>query len=95
MHTEVAQFIRRLPFEPDRFQVEALEAVADRRSVVVTAPTGAGKTLVADGAIALARQRGVRAFYTTPIKALSNQKYHDLVTQHGEESVGRCSRQTT
>ena len=81
-------FFETLPFEPDRYQRTALDAVAAGRSVVVTAPTGAGKTLVADGAIALALSEGSRAFYTTPIKALSNQKFADLVAVYGRDEVG-------
>ena len=81
-------FWRQLPFKPDDFQVEAGDAIAEGNSVVVTAPTGAGKTLVAEAAIHLALSRGERAFYTTPIKALSNQKYSDLVAAHGPERVG-------
>lgn len=77
-----------LPFTPDPFQLEAGEAIAQGQSVVVTAPTGSGKTLVAEAAIRLALDRGRRAFYTTPIKALSNQKYWDLVAVHGTEKVG-------
>jgi len=82
------QFLTTLPFRPDAFQIEALRAVENVGSVVVTAPTGAGKTLVADGSIALTIAKGERAFYTTPIKALSNQKFNDLVDVHGTESVG-------
>ncbi|MGI9584536.1 MAG: DEAD/DEAH box helicase, partial [Acidimicrobiia bacterium] len=81
-------FYSDLPFAPDAFQTDALAAVVDGRSVVVTAPTGAGKTLVADGAIALSTASGHRAFYTTPIKALSNQKFNDLSEIYGSEQVG-------
>ena len=81
-------FLTDLPFRPDAFQVEALEVVVKEQSVVVTAPTGSGKTLIADGSIALTIARGLRAFYTTPIKALSNQKYNDLVEVHGADNVG-------
>jgi ATP-dependent RNA helicase HelY len=77
-----------LPFVPDEFQVDAGQAIEDGHSVVVTAPTGAGKTLVADAAIHLALAEGRRVFYTTPIKALSNQKFGDLVDAHGPERVG-------
>jgi ATP-dependent RNA helicase HelY len=84
----LSHFLRDLPFRPDVFQVEALKAVEAEQSVVVTAPTGSGKTLVADGSIALTIARGFRAFYTTPIKALSNQKYNDLVQVHGADMVG-------
>ena len=82
------RFLGSVPFDPDPFQLEALDAIAEGRSVVVTAPTGAGKTLIADGAVALTLEAGARAFYTTPIKALSNQKYHDLVAIHGRDDVG-------
>ena len=82
------EFWAGLPFEPDVFQMDAATAIAEGQSVVVTAPTGSGKTLVAEAAIHLALGRGKRAFYTTPIKALSNQKYADLVAQHGAEKVG-------
>jgi ATP-dependent RNA helicase HelY len=81
-------FFDGLPFSPDPFQREAGEAVERGANVVVSAPTGAGKTLVADAAIHLARQRGTRVFYTTPIKALSNQKFTDLIRAHGRDRVG-------
>ncbi len=84
----LGQFLDELPFSPDTFQIEALAAVENRTTVVVTAPTGAGKTLVADGSIAMTIANGERAFYTTPIKALSNQKFNDLVEVHGEDLVG-------
>ncbi len=77
-----------LPFKPDKFQVEAANAIAGGQSVVVTAPTGSGKTLVAEAAIHLALAGGKRAFYTTPIKALSNQKYADLTADYGANRVG-------
>ena len=81
-------FLRRLPFVPDAFQVEAIAHLERGASVVVTAPTGAGKTLVAEAAIELAMRRGLRTFYTTPIKALSNQKFGDLRAAYGEDLVG-------
>ncbi|GMR01748.1 MAG: DEAD/DEAH box helicase [Acidimicrobiia bacterium] len=81
-------FLSGLPFLPDGFQLEALHSVEQGRSVLVTAPTGAGKTLVADGSIAICVAGGERAFYTTPIKALSNQKFNDLSADHGRENVG-------
>src|SRR5690606_5564312 len=67
---------------------EAAEVIAAGRSVVVTAPTGSGKTLVAEAAIHFALSNGRRAFYTTPIKALSNQKYADFAGVHGVDGVG-------
>ncbi|MDP8959009.1 MAG: DEAD/DEAH box helicase [Actinomycetota bacterium] len=82
------EFFARLPFPPDRFQLEAARAVLDGESVVVTAPTGAGKTLVAEAAVHLALEGGRRAFYTTPLKALSNQKYGDFLAHYGAARVG-------
>jgi ATP-dependent RNA helicase HelY len=75
-------------FQPDPFQVEAVAHVTAGRSVVVVAPTGAGKTFVAEQAVARALERSQRAFYTAPIKALSNQKYADFCSQYGEKNVG-------
>lgn len=75
-------------FALDRFQLEALDALDDGRSVLVAAPTGSGKTVVAEYAVSCALADGLRAFYTAPIKALSNQKYHDLVRRHGADRVG-------
>ena len=75
-------------FTLDRFQVEAIEAIDAGRSVLVAAPTGSGKTVVAEYAVARALADGTKAFYTTPIKALSNQKYADLARRHGADRVG-------
>jgi len=86
--TRLDEFWAGLDFEPDLFQLEAAEAVAKGSSVVVTAPTGSGKTLVAEAAIHLALAAGKRAFYTAPIKALSNQKFSDLGTALGSDRVG-------
>ena len=77
---------RGFPF--DRFQHLALDALDEGRSVLVAAPTGSGKTLVAEYAIARARADGGKVFYTTPLKALSNQKYSDLARIHGADHVG-------
>ncbi|HWD23825.1 MAG TPA: DEAD/DEAH box helicase [Acidimicrobiales bacterium] len=77
---------RRFPLDP--FQVEALDALDRGDSVLVAAPTGSGKTLVAEYGVDRALESGQRAFYTTPLKALSNQKYSDFVSTYGEESVG-------
>ena len=82
------RFLDAQPFAVDPFQVAAIAHVDRGSSVVVTAPTGAGKTLVANAAIELALSAGSRAFYTTPIKALSNQKFGDLRGVYGEASVG-------
>ncbi|MDT0186101.1 DEAD/DEAH box helicase [Microbacterium sp. ARD31] len=75
-------------FELDDFQVRACREIEDGRGVLVAAPTGSGKTIVGEFAIHLALQTGRKAFYTTPIKALSNQKYHDLVKRYGPDNVG-------
>ena len=75
-------------FELDDFQLRAIAALERGESVLVAAPTGSGKTVVADHAVAAAVAAGRKAFYTTPIKALSNQKYGDLVRLHGAETVG-------
>ncbi|HEX5018741.1 MAG TPA: DEAD/DEAH box helicase [Actinomycetes bacterium] len=75
-------------FPLDDFQVQACEALTRGESVLVAAPTGSGKTVVGEFAVELALASGRKCFYTTPIKALSNQKYRDLVQRHGEASVG-------
>ncbi|MEO6629865.1 MAG: DEAD/DEAH box helicase, partial [Aquihabitans sp.] len=75
-------------FTLDRFQLEALAAIDRGHNVLVAAPTGAGKTVVAEHAVTRALEAGLRAFYTTPIKALSNQKFADLVQRHGADRVG-------
>ncbi|HET8595473.1 MAG TPA: DEAD/DEAH box helicase [Intrasporangium sp.] len=84
----LAEFAAMLDFPLDDFQVEACRAVEDDRGVLVAAPTGAGKTVVGEFAVHLAMEQGRKAFYTTPIKALSNQKYNDLVRRYGPERVG-------
>ena len=84
----LADFWERIEFTPDEFQLDAGKAISDGSSVVVTAPTGAGKTLVAEAAIHLALDRGKRSFYTTPIKALSNQKFADFSDEYGSDRVG-------
>ncbi len=83
-----AALTARYSFPIDRFQAEAFDALDRGEHVVVAAPTGSGKTVVAEYGIAVARANGQRAFYTAPIKALSNQKYRDLVEIHGDDSVG-------
>ncbi len=88
MRPRLDDFWDGLAIVPDEFQMEAGQAMEDGHSVVVTAPTGSGKTLVADAAIYMALIDGRRVFYTTPIKALSNQKFADLVATHGPEKVG-------
>jgi ATP-dependent RNA helicase HelY len=75
-------------FTLDDFQLRAVAALDAGRSVLVAAPTGSGKTVVAEYAVARALAEGGKAFYTAPIKALSNQKYSDLARRHGSERVG-------
>ncbi|WP_338043698.1 DEAD/DEAH box helicase [Ornithinimicrobium flavum] len=82
------RFASSLDFELDPFQREGIVAVQEGHGVLVAAPTGAGKTVVGEFAVALGLETGRKTFYTTPIKALSNQKYHDLVARHGVGNVG-------
>ncbi|RNE49142.1 DEAD/DEAH box helicase [Corynebacterium alimapuense] len=86
--THFAEFTAGLDFPLDDFQVAGCQAVENDQGVLVCAPTGAGKTVVGEFAVSLALSQGTKCFYTTPIKALSNQKYHDLVAVHGETAVG-------
>lgn len=83
------EFRDRQQFDLDPFQLEACRALEQGRSVLVAAPTGAGKTIVAEFAVhlALAEPRG-KVFYTTPMKALSNQKFSELAAEHGATNVG-------
>jgi ATP-dependent RNA helicase HelY len=75
------------PFEPDPFQLEALEAI-EHEDVLVTAPTGSGKTWIASEEIRRLLEQGKRAWYTTPLKALTNSKYIEFSTRFGAENVG-------
>jgi ATP-dependent RNA helicase HelY len=83
-----AEIIGGYPFPLDRFQVEALDALDAGHHVVVAAPTGSGKTVVAEYGIEVTRRAGRRAFYTAPLKALSNQKFRDLRERYGSGNVG-------
>ncbi|MCP2265353.1 DEAD/DEAH box helicase [Promicromonospora thailandica] len=94
-HPELARFREVVGFDLDDFQVTACEALEQGRGVLVAAPTGAGKTVVGEFAVHLALASGRKAFYTTPIKALSNQKYADLVRRHGADNVGLLTGDTT
>jgi superfamily II RNA helicase len=76
------------PITYDPFQKKALEAIESGVSVLVAAPTGAGKTLIAEYAIEKALANGVQAIYTAPVKALSNQKYRDFRARYGEDRIG-------
>jgi ATP-dependent RNA helicase HelY len=84
----LAAFQALYPFEFDDFQVQACTALAGGSGVLVAAPTGSGKTVVGEFAVHLALAQGHKCFYTTPIKALSNQKYADLVRRYGPSQVG-------
>jgi ATP-dependent RNA helicase HelY len=88
-------FRSQYPFELDDFQVRACQALLDGRGVLVAAPTGSGKTVVGEFAVHLALATERKAFYTTPIKALSNQKYTDLVARYGPDAVGLLTGDNT
>jgi ATP-dependent RNA helicase HelY len=85
---EFARFAAELPFELDPFQRRACAALESGHGVLVCAPTGAGKTIVGEFAVHLALASGGKCFYTTPIKALSNQKHKDFVARYGKEQIG-------
>ena len=85
---ELADFTEQLPFQLDDFQQRACQALEDGHGVLVCAPTGAGKTVVGEFAVHLALAAGRKCFYTTPIKALSNQKHTDLVRRYGADRIG-------
>lgn len=87
-HPVLADFTALYEFPLDDFQQRACREIEEGRGVLVAAPTGSGKTVVGEFAIHLALATGRKAFYTTPIKALSNQKYHDLVRRYGPDQVG-------
>ena len=84
----IEEFVASLPYQLDDFQLEAIQALAKDHSVLVAAPTGTGKTVVGEFGIFLARKHGQRALYTTPIKALSNQKFRDFRARWGDDEVG-------
>ncbi len=85
----ISDFERGLPFRLDTFQREAMEALDQHQALLVSAPTSSGKTLIAEFVIWRSlTMRGKRVLYTTPLKALSNQKYGDLLQRHGPERVG-------
>ena len=86
--TELTEFQALYDFSFDEFQRRACRALNEGHGVLVAAPTGSGKTVVGEFAVHLALAEGRKCFYTTPIKALSNQKYGDLVRRYGADSVG-------
>jgi len=85
---ELAEFQSLYEFDFDDYQLAACRALADGHGVLLAAPTGAGKTVVGEFAVHLALAQGRKCFYTTPIKALSNQKYGDLVKRYSAATVG-------
>ena len=85
---ELARFTAELAFELDGFQRRACAALESGHGVLVCAPTGAGKTIVGEFAVHLALVSGGKCFYTTPIKALSNQKHNDFVARYGKDQIG-------
>ena len=95
MRADRSELTARHTFTLDRFQIDAFDALDDGRHVVVAAPTGSGKTVVAEYGVAAALVDGRRAFYTAPIKALSNQKFRDLSEIHGAGAVGLLTGDNT
>ncbi|OAE01792.1 DEAD/DEAH box helicase [Arthrobacter sp. OY3WO11] len=93
--TYLGAFVRTLDFELDDFQRQSCQSLQEGRGVLVAAPTGAGKTIVGEFAIYLALERGLKAFYTTPIKALSNQKFTELAEKYGADNVGLLTGDTS
>jgi len=90
------EFESSLPFKLDPFQREAIDKLdSGRGGVLVSAPTSSGKTVVAEYAIFRALRDGVKVIYTTPLKALSNQKYHDFVREYGQDTVGLVTGENT
>lgn len=92
---ELARFADEASFEFDDFQHRGCAALEDGHGVLVCAPTGAGKTVVGEFAVHLALAEGRKCFYTTPIKALSNQKYTDLSQRYGTDAVGLLTGDTS
>src|ERR1700738_5573449 len=99
MATTVVSYLREFqesrawPLDP--FQVEAIEKLDSNNGVLVSAPTSSGKTVVADYCNFRALREGSRVIYTTPLKALSNQKYHDFQRQYGTGQVGLVTGENT
>ena len=93
-HPLTTQFIEQFDFGFDQFQITACQAVEDGKGVLVAAPTGAGKTVVGEFAAFSSLARGKKCFYTTPIKALSNQKFAEFQERFGEHRVGLLTGDT-
>ena len=93
-HPLTIKFSQGFDFPLDDFQIESLHCVENGGGLLVAAPTGAGKTVVGEFAAFLALEKGKKCFYTTPIKALSNQKFAEFVAKFGEENVGLLTGDT-
>ena len=93
--SKTLKFAESFPFPLDDFQIAGCQALESGKGVLVAAPTGAGKTIVGEFAVDLAILSGTKCFYTTPIKALSNQKFSELVTRYGESKVGLLTGDTS
>ena len=89
------KFAEGFPFELDQFQIDACHALEKGKGVLVAAPTGAGKTIVGEFAVYLVINSGGKCFYTTPIKALSNQKFTELTAKYGESKIGLLTGDTS
>jgi len=89
------KFAEGFPFELDQFQIDACHALEKGKGVLVAAPTGAGKTIVGEFAVDLVINSGGKCFYTTPIKALSNQKFTELSAKYGESKIGLLTGDTS
>ena len=94
-HQKTRSFATTCPFELDEFQIQACYALEEGKGVLVAAPTGAGKTIVGEFAVNLVINSGGKCFYTTPIKALSNQKYSELCERYGDSKVGLLTGDTS
>ena len=94
-YPKTKKFADTFPFELDPFQIEACHALENGKGVLVAAPTGAGKTIVGEFAVDLVINSGGKCFYTTPIKALSNQKFSELSEKYGESKVGLLTGDTS
>ena len=95
MTRQSAEFSRLYDFGLDGFQVRACHELEAGNGVLVAAPTGSGKTIVGEFAVHLALAQGRKCFYTTPIKALSNQKFNDLTRRYGAAKVGLLTGDNT
>ncbi len=93
--TQLRSFRQLYTFDFDHYQVTACQALEAGKGVLVAAPTGSGKTVVGEFAVHLALETGGKCFYTTPIKALSNQKYTELVNRYGSGRVGLLTGDNT